>query len=136
MFSHDRTTPTSGEDENCHNLGCGSPKRQFYRTCDQQDEIEENFIDYNLQQAEKKRRLTCEQVEFLESSFDVENKLEPERKLLIAKQLGLQPRQVAIWFQNRRARWKAKQLERDYDTLKARYSDILRENEKLQAEVN
>ncbi|CAL9111075.1 unnamed protein product [Musa textilis] len=73
---------------------------------------------------EKKRRLSVEQVRALERSFEVENKLEPERKLRLAQDLGLQPRQVAVWFQNRRARWKTKQLERDYTTLKASYEAL------------
>lgn len=78
----------------------------------------------------------------LEKSFETENKLEPERKSQLAKKLGLQPRQVAVWFQNRRARWKTKQLERDYDLLKSsfdslqsNYETILKENEKLKSEV-
>ncbi|CAN0904356.1 Homeobox-leucine zipper protein HAT5 [Linum grandiflorum] len=66
-------------------------------------------------------------VNLLEKSFEAENKLEPERKTELAKKLGLQPRQVAVWFQNRRARCKTKQLERDYDLLKASY-DLLRSN--------
>ncbi|KAL2942138.1 Homeobox-leucine zipper protein ATHB-7 [Bienertia sinuspersici] len=49
-----------------------------------------------------KRRFTDEQV-----------------KSLVARQLGLQPRQVAIWFQNKRACYKSKQLERDYSNLKS-----------------
>lgn len=82
------------------------------------------------------------QVSLLEKSFEAENKLEPERKTQLAKKLGLQPRQVAIWFQNRRARWKTKQLERDYDLLKAsydallsNYDTILEENENLKSQV-
>lgn len=75
--------------------------------------------------AAKKRRLGVEQVRALEQSFDVENRLEPERKARLAQDLGLQPRQVAVWFQNRRARWKTKQLERDFSALKSRY-DALR----------
>lgn len=77
--------------------------------------------------AAKKRRLGTEQVRALEQSFDVENRLEPERKARLAQELGLQPRQVAVWFQNRRARWKTKQLERDFSALKSRY-DALRLN--------
>ncbi|KAF6170293.1 hypothetical protein GIB67_042983 [Kingdonia uniflora] len=92
---------------------------------------------------EKKRRLSVDQVKSLEKSFEVENKLEPDRKMKLAQELGLQPRQVAIWFQNRRARWKTKQLEIDYGHLKANYDalklnfDALRhEKEDLLSEVN
>ncbi|XP_038702742.1 homeobox-leucine zipper protein HAT5-like [Tripterygium wilfordii] len=68
---------------------------------------------YDEQSPEKKRRLTPEQ------SFGLENKLEPEQKTQLAKKLGMQPRQVAVWYQNRWARWKTKQLERGYDLLKS-----------------
>ncbi|CAL1357305.1 unnamed protein product [Linum trigynum] len=91
----------------------------------------------------KKRRLTIGQVHSLERSFEMENKLEPERKVQLAQELGLQPRQVAIWFQNRRARFKNKQLERDFDSLRANfdrlksdYNSLLQEKESLKNEVN
>lgn len=97
---------------------------------------------YDEQSPEKKRRLTVEQVHMLEKSFEIENKLEPEKKSWLAKELGLQPRQVAVWFQNRRARWKTKQIERDYYLLKTSYDSLLsdydsirKENDKLKAEV-
>ncbi|KAH9556295.1 hypothetical protein CY35_07G019000 [Sphagnum magellanicum] len=44
----------------------------------------------------------------------------------------LQPRQVTVWFQNRRARWKTKQLERDYQVLT---SDYNRQKTQLQAAI-
>ncbi|KAI4383471.1 hypothetical protein MLD38_009305 [Melastoma candidum] len=72
----------------------------------------------------KKRRLRIDQVKALEKNFEVENKLEPDRKVKLAQELGLQPRQVAVWFQNRRARWKTKQLERDFGVLKANYNSL------------
>ncbi|RLN19551.1 homeobox-leucine zipper protein HOX23-like [Panicum miliaceum] len=91
---------------------------------------------------ERKRRLSVEQVRTLERSFEVANKLEPERKAQLARALGLQPRQVAIWFQNRRARWKTKQLEKDYDALRrqldaarAENDALLAHNKKLHAEI-
>uniref|UniRef100_A0A803QM75 Homeobox-leucine zipper protein n=1 Tax=Cannabis sativa TaxID=3483 RepID=A0A803QM75_CANSA len=54
----------------------------------------------------------------------------------LAKALGLQPRQVAIWFQNRRARWKTKQLERDYDVLKKQFDLLKADNDSLQDQNN
>ncbi|XWS51076.1 hypothetical protein CRYUN_Cryun12cG0145300 [Craigia yunnanensis] len=115
--------------------------RSFFRTFDQEDNGDEDLDEY-FHQPDKKRRLTVDQVQFLEKSFEVENKLEPERKIQLAKDLGLQPRQVSIWFQNRRARWKTKQLEKDYDalrasynSLKADYDNLLNEKDKLKEEV-
>ncbi|GMH24689.1 hypothetical protein Nepgr_026532 [Nepenthes gracilis] len=88
---------------------------------------EEGCVEESAHVAEKKRRLSVDQVKALEKNFEVENKLEPERKVKLAQELGLRPRQVAVWFQNRRARWKTKQLERDYSVLKANY-DALKHN--------
>lgn len=81
---------------------------------------------------EKKRRLSVDQVKALERNFEVENKLEPERKVQLAQELGLKPRQVAVWFQNRRARWKTKQLERDYGVLKSSFDNLKQNFESLQ----
>ncbi|KAE8697818.1 Homeobox-leucine zipper protein ATHB-22 [Hibiscus syriacus] len=83
----------------------------------------------------KKKKLTSEQLVSLERSFQEENKLDPNRKMKLSRELGLQPRQVSVWFQNRGARWKAKQLEHSYATLKQDYDVISMEKQKLQDEV-
>nr|BAA93468.1 homeobox protein PpHB9 [Physcomitrium patens] len=111
---------------------CGQ-KRPFYPTIDRRsveepDDDDEGADEFSLR-SEKKRRLSFDQVQSLERSFELENKLEPERKLQLAKELGLQPRQVAVWFQNRRARWKIKQLERDYGALAKDYNRLKEEFE-------
>ncbi|KVH92712.1 Helix-turn-helix motif-containing protein, partial [Cynara cardunculus var. scolymus] len=92
--------------------------------------------DEGCQLGEKKRRLNLEQVKALEKSFELGNKLEPERKRQLARVLGLQPRQVAIWFQNRRARWKTKQLEKDYNVLKRHFDSIKADNDALKNQNN
>ncbi|KAF3444773.1 hypothetical protein FNV43_RR14466 [Rhamnella rubrinervis] len=94
---------------------------------------EDDLSDDGSQIGEKKKRLNLEQVKTLEKSFELGNKLEPERKMQLAKALGLQPRQIAIWFQNRRARWKTKQLEKDYQVLKKQFEALKADNDALQA---
>ncbi|KAG6399771.1 hypothetical protein SASPL_141256 [Salvia splendens] len=94
----------------------------------------ETMLEEEGQIWEKKRRLSVVQVKALEKNFEVENKLEPERKVKLAEELGLQPRQVAVWFQNRRARWKTKQLERDYGLLKANHDALKLKYESLHGE--
>ncbi|CAM6081673.1 unnamed protein product [Calypogeia fissa] len=121
----------------------GGQKRPFYPMFDTSEETGDDDVgDDCSHHVEKKRRLTVDQVRSLEKNFELENKLEPERKMQLARELGLQPRQVAVWFQNRRARWKTKQLERDYDVLKldydalkSEYDSVVEDKENLQAEI-
>ncbi|XP_058187573.1 homeobox-leucine zipper protein HAT7-like isoform X1 [Rhododendron vialii] len=110
--------------------------------CEEAMQVEDDIISDDMGSEQiagerKKIRLSMEQVKALEKSFEVVgNKLEPERKVQLARALGLQPRQVAIWFQNRRARWKTKQLERDYDLLKRKFEALKSDNDALLAHNN
>lgn len=114
---------------------------RFFSSLDIDEDNGEAF-DPCVHRSEKKRRLSKDQVQFLEKSFEIDNKLEPDRKVQLAKEIGLQPRQVAIWYQNRRARYKGKQLEKDYDGLKESYDklkvdfeNLLKQNGSLKNEV-
>ncbi|KAF8106221.1 hypothetical protein N665_0145s0035 [Sinapis alba] len=143
-YMMNRSMSFTGVSSDHHHLTQKSPTTT--NMINDQDQVgeEDNLSDdgSHMMLGEKKKRLSLEQVMALEKSFELGNKLEPERKMQLAKALGLQPRQIAIWFQNRRARWKTKQLERDYDSLKKQFDvlksdndSLLANNKKLHAEL-
>ncbi|MCL7051822.1 hypothetical protein MKW94_003295 [Papaver nudicaule] len=115
------TSPAATGENNSNNNNSSVHSRGFQSMMEGLEE-EDYLEEFNV--TEKKRRLSGDQVKTLEKNFEAENRLEPERKIKLARELNLQPRQVAIWFQNRRARWKTKQLEIDYGYLKASYDDL------------
>uniref|UniRef100_A0A0D9W7V3 Homeobox domain-containing protein n=1 Tax=Leersia perrieri TaxID=77586 RepID=A0A0D9W7V3_9ORYZ len=83
----------------------------------------------------KKLRLSKDQSAVLEDSFREHPTLNPRQKATLAQQLGLRPRQVEVWFQNRRARTKLKQTEVDCEFLKRCCETLTEENRRLQKEV-
>ncbi|XP_039046553.1 homeobox-leucine zipper protein HAT3-like isoform X2 [Hibiscus syriacus] len=83
----------------------------------------------------KKLRLSKEQSLLLEETFKEHSTLNPKQKLALAKELNLRPRQVEVWFQNRRARTKLKQTEVDCEYLKRCCENLTEENRRLQKEV-
>ncbi|KAK3154405.1 hypothetical protein QOZ80_2BG0190120 [Eleusine coracana subsp. coracana] len=85
--------------------------------------------------ARKKLRLSKEQSAFLEDSFKEHSTLTPKQKSDLASRLNLRPRQVEVWFQNRRARTKLKQTEVDCEYLKRCCATLTQENRRLQREV-
>ncbi|CAK7327730.1 unnamed protein product [Dovyalis caffra] len=83
----------------------------------------------------KKKKLTQDQVRLLERTFTTNKKLEPELKVQLANHLGVPPRQIAIWYQNKRARWKTQSLELDYNTLQVKLENALADRRRLEREV-
>ncbi|KAI5018046.1 homeobox-leucine zipper protein HOX1-like [Hordeum vulgare subsp. vulgare] len=83
----------------------------------------------------KKLRLSKDQSAVLEESFKEHSTLNPKQKAALARQLRLRPRQVEVWFQNRRARTKLKQTEVDCESLKRCCETLTEENRRLQREV-
>ncbi|XP_031501545.1 homeobox-leucine zipper protein HAT3 [Nymphaea colorata] len=83
----------------------------------------------------KKLRLSKDQSAVLEESFKEHPTLNPKQKMALAKQLNLRPRQVEVWFQNRRARTKLKQTEVDCEFLKRCCENLTEENRRLQREL-
>ncbi|XP_042501144.1 homeobox-leucine zipper protein HOX3-like isoform X2 [Macadamia integrifolia] len=83
----------------------------------------------------KKLRLTKEQSRLLEESFAENHTLNPRQREALALRLKLKPRQVEVWFQNRRARTKLKQTEIECEYLKRWFGSLTEENRRLQKEV-
>ncbi|KAK6125359.1 hypothetical protein DH2020_040898 [Rehmannia glutinosa] len=83
----------------------------------------------------KKLRLTKVQSALLEESFKQHSTLNPKQKQDLARELKLRPRQVEVWFQNRRARTKLKQTEVDCEFLKKCCETLTDENRRLQKEL-
>ncbi|KAK6117519.1 hypothetical protein DH2020_048739 [Rehmannia glutinosa] len=86
----------------------GRGKRDFERLINNENEADRGTSSRGSDEDEngisrKKLRLTKEQSAFLEESFKEHNTLNPKQKQSLAKQLNLRPRQVEVWFQNRRA---------------------------------
>ncbi|CAN4103354.1 unnamed protein product [Withania somnifera] len=83
----------------------------------------------------KKLRLTKEQSTLLEDSFRQHATLAMGQKQELAAKLKLKPRQVEVWFQNRRARTKLKQTEVDCEFLKKWCQSLNDENKMLKKEL-
>lgn len=99
-------------------------------------EIQKHRTTVNRQPSRRKgKRLTEDQVRLLEKSFTSDKKLDPERKLQLAVELGVPPRQVAIWYQNKRARWKTQTLELEYNTLQVKLDSAMAEKRELERDV-
>ncbi|KAF5737352.1 Homeobox-leucine zipper protein [Tripterygium wilfordii] len=116
-------------------FGIGRSKRDFDLEVENERTGSKTSDDEDNGLTRKKLRLSKEQSAFLEESFKEHNTLNPKQKLGLAKQLNLRPRQVEVWFQNRRARTKLKQTEVDCEYLKRCCETLTEENRRLQKEL-
>ncbi|CAK9187025.1 unnamed protein product [Ilex paraguariensis] len=94
-----------------------------------------NYNESNKNCTRKKLRLTTEQSTLLEESFKLHTTLDTAQKQALAEKLNLRPRQVEVWFQNRRARTKLKQKEVDCELLKKGCKSLSLENVRLKKEL-
>ncbi|XP_020222921.1 homeobox-leucine zipper protein HOX3 [Cajanus cajan] len=97
--------------------------------------VEDEDESSNGDPPRKKLRLTKDQSRLLEENFKQNHTLNPKQKETLAMKLKLRPRQVEVWFQNRRARSKLKQTEMECEYLKRWFGTLTEQNRRLQKEV-
>ncbi|XP_039065828.1 homeobox-leucine zipper protein HOX3-like, partial [Hibiscus syriacus] len=99
-----------------------------------EDEEESCNTDGGASAPWKKLLLARKQSRPLEESFRQNHTLNPKQKEALALQLKLRPRQVEVWFQNRRAsKLKQNEMERAY--LKRWFGSLTEQNRRLQREL-
>ncbi|XP_059282895.1 homeobox-leucine zipper protein HAT22-like [Lycium ferocissimum] len=113
----------------------GSEVTEVERVISSRVSDEDDYDDDDGSNARKKLRLTKVQSALLEESFKQQSTLNPKQKQHLARKLNVRPRQVEVWFQNRRARTKLKQTEVDCEFLKKCCKTLTDENRKLYKEL-
>ncbi|KAI3455444.1 hypothetical protein Pfo_012107 [Paulownia fortunei] len=101
----------------------------------EQHNIDDEEDDDNNGNKRKKRkkyhRHTPEQIREMEALFKESPHPDEKQRLLLSKQLGLHPRQVKFWFQNRRTQIKAIQERHENSLLKTEIDKLRDENKAL-----
>ncbi|XP_031376420.1 homeobox-leucine zipper protein HDG5-like isoform X2 [Punica granatum] len=98
------------------------------------NEIQEGG-DPQLPNAKKKRyhRHTARQIQEMEALFKECPHPDDKQRMRLSQELGLKPRQVKFWFQNRRTQMKAQQDRAENVMLRAENENLKNENYRLQA---
>ncbi|PIN18690.1 Transcription factor, contains HOX domain [Handroanthus impetiginosus] len=95
----------------------------------------EQEADQQQPQNKKKRyhRHTARQIQEMEALFKECPHPDDKQRLKLSQELGLKPRQVKFWFQNRRTQMKAQQDRQENVVLRAENESLKNENFRLQA---
>ncbi|KAL6906327.1 hypothetical protein ACP4OV_003928 [Aristida adscensionis] len=100
----------------------------------QQQQAQPQLVSAN---GKKKRyhRHTAHQIQQMEALFKECPHPDDKQRLKLSQELGLKPRQVKFWFQNRRTQMKAQQDRADNVLLRAENESLKSDNFRLQAAI-
>ncbi|GMH15971.1 hypothetical protein Nepgr_017812 [Nepenthes gracilis] len=106
---------------------------------DEDFNVEDDDDDDGDKSKKKKRkkyhRHTAEQIREMESLFKESPHPDEKQRQQLSKQLGLHPRQVKFWFQNRRTQIKAIQERHENSLLKTEIEKLKEENKSLRETI-
>ncbi|KAL7099970.1 hypothetical protein ACP275_09G119800 [Erythranthe tilingii] len=145
IFGDGGSTAASGEVEtveiSSENSGAGKYRsdEEEKHIIDNEDDCDDDVDDENCinggEKKKKKRkkyhRHTPEQITEMEALFKESPHPDENQRLQLSKQLGLHPRQVKFWFQNRRTQIKAIQERHENSVLKTEMDKLRDENKVL-----
>ncbi|KAK1438324.1 hypothetical protein QVD17_04131 [Tagetes erecta] len=99
--------------------------------------ISANEVDTDQQQPPNKKkkryhRHTAHQIQEMEALFKECPHPDDKRRMRLSQELGLKPRQVKFWFQNRRTQMKAQQDRSDNTVLRNDNENLRNENSRLE----
>ncbi|KAL5824695.1 hypothetical protein ACOSQ3_020758 [Xanthoceras sorbifolium] len=101
------------------------------------DEDDDGGGDKNKKKKRKKyHRHTAEQIREMEALFKESPHPDEKQRQHLSKQLGLAPRQVKFWFQNRRTQIKAIQERHENSLLKAEMEKLRDDNKVMRETIN
>ncbi|GKV27039.1 hypothetical protein SLEP1_g36246 [Rubroshorea leprosula] len=101
------------------------------------DDDEEDDKDKSKKKKRKKyHRHTAEQIREMEALFKESPHPDEKQREQLSKQLGLAPRQVKFWFQNRRTQIKAIQERHENSLLKQEMDKLREENKAMRDTIN
>ncbi|XP_061359335.1 homeobox-leucine zipper protein GLABRA 2-like [Gastrolobium bilobum] len=102
------------------------------------DEDDDGDGDKNKKKKKRKKyhRHTAEQIREMETLFKESPHPDEKQRQQLSKQLGLAPRQVKFWFQNRRTQIKAIQERHENSLLKTEIDKLKEKNKTLRDTIN
>uniref|UniRef100_A0A7N0REU8 Uncharacterized protein n=1 Tax=Kalanchoe fedtschenkoi TaxID=63787 RepID=A0A7N0REU8_KALFE len=101
-----------------------------------EDEGEDNGDKSKKKKRKKYHRHTAEQIREMEALFKESPHPDEKQRQQLSKQLGLAPRQVKFWFQNRRTQIKAIQERHENSLLKSEMDKLRDENKSMREIIN
>ncbi|URD96654.1 Homeobox-leucine zipper protein [Musa troglodytarum] len=121
--------------------GSGSGPLDGVLSCGEEhdNELQQQPPSQQQQQPVGKRkryhRHTTRQIQEMEALFKECPHPDEKQRMKLSQELGLKPRQVKFWFQNRRTQMKAQQDRADNVVLRAENESLKNENFRLQAAI-
>ncbi|KAF3450736.1 hypothetical protein FNV43_RR06825 [Rhamnella rubrinervis] len=101
------------------------------------DDDADPAADKNKKKKRKKyHRHTAEQIREMEALFKESPHPDEKQRQQLSKQLGLAPRQVKFWFQNRRTQIKAIQERHENSLLKTEMEKLRDDNKAMREQIN